>query len=608
MAITRFPVNVKQRPSTTIQVNTDALTGNSSDSDKELMLIGQADGGQPGVVYEIKNYAIAKQVFRSGDLLDAIEVAFNPSDSGYTAGTILAQRVGSAKQASLVDNGLNIVSQQYAKDANQVQVAIRKNTLTNAYDLQVVSQPDKYNTTYASIGTLFTVSYDGADKYASIEIDTDDTPAAPGAVTATPTDSGATVTDTGNETTVADDHTGQAVNLILKAGDAKDSAAIAGQFQLGTGLYTTVGQLVSDINTIDGFSAEYFAGSNKTQVQTKYIDAMPETQLPQADPDATNDGIAVTSLGGDIISVIQYDSAISATYDPAKGEPDVLPLTALAGGSDGDIPTTWAEEIANFTDEAGYYLVPLTDSEAIHAEAVAFADDRSNNGNPTRVILGGGTNETLKQATVRASQLRSKRAMLIANSGTRLMNDGTTKSLPAYEIAAMIGGLASGLPVGESIMNNSLDLVNIDQKFTSDELDLLDIQGVVALEYVRNRANLIFRVTDDITTYADTSDPIAGIQSAGEASDFFVVDLRDMLDSTFLGQRITVGAAAEIKTAIISFLTSEQSIGTIMDFDESQISVTINGNEANISLVIVPALVLRKIMVNVIYTNETIEA
>ena len=573
MAISRFPVNAKQRPSTTIEVNTDALNGSSSDSDKALMIIGQANGGKPGVVYEIKNYAIAKQIFRSGDLLDAIEVALNPSDSGYSAGTILAQRVGSAKQASAVNKGLNIVSQQYAKDANQVQVALRKNTLTDAFDLQVVSQADKYNYTYSSVGTLFNVSYTGDAKYASIEIDVDSAPSG----------------------------TGQATMLVLKAGPDKDSATVAAQFQLGMGLYTNVGELVSYINTIDGFTAEYANSGNKTKVETKYFDAIPEAQL-------SKDGVKVTSLGGDIINSVLYDEVISATYDPAKGEPAVQSLSALTGGSDGEIPTTWATEIANFRDEDGYYLVPLTDDEAIHAEAVAFSNDRTNNGTPTRVILGGGTNETLKQSTVRASQLRDKRTVLIANSGTRLMNDGTTKSLPAYIVAAMIGGLASGVPVGDSIMNKSLDLLNVDQKFTSDELDLLDIQGVVALEYVRNRSNLVFRVTDDITTYADTEDPTAGIQSAGEASDFFVVDLREMLDSTFLGQHIAVGAAKEIKTAIIAFLTSEQSVGTIMDFDESGISVTINGSEANISLIIVPSLVLRKIKVNVIYTNETIEA
>jgi len=604
MAITRFPVNAKQRPSTTIEVNTDALRGSSSDSDKSLMLVGQANGGQPGVVYEIKNYAIAKQVFRSGDLLDAIELAFNPSDSAYSAGTILAERVGSAKQASATNKGLSISSQQYAADTNQIQVGLRKNTLTNAYDLQVVSQLDKYNFTYASLGNLFTVAYSGDAPYASIEVKTDEKASAPASTASTPAASGdetTTTTTSTTTTTAADTSAHQATFLILKAGADKDSATVAGQFQFGLGAYTYVGALVSDINKIDGFSAAYFAGTNKTKVDTKYIDALAETQL-----DA--DGVPVTSLGGDIVNAIQYDSVVSATYDPAKGEPEVQALTTLAGGSDGEIPTTWATEISNFRDEAGYYLVPLTADEAIHAEAVAFADDRSNNGNPTRVILGGGTNESLKQSTVRASQLRDKRTVLVANSGTRLMNNGTTKALPGYEIAAMLGGLASGVPIGDSIMNKGLDLLNIDQKFTSDELDLLDIQGVVALEYVRNRSSLIFRVTDDITTYADTEDPIAGIQSAGEASDFFVVDLREMLDSTFLGQRITVGAAKEIKTAIISFLTSEASVGTIMDFDESQISVVINGNEANISLVIVPALVLRKIKVNVIYTNETIEA
>lgn len=575
MAITRFPVNAKQRPSTTIEVNTDALAGASSDSDKALMLVGQADGGQPGVVYEIKNYAIAKQTFRSGDLLDAIELAFNPSGDNYSAGTILAQRVGDAKQASLTNGGLSLLSQQYAKDANQVQVALRKNTLTGAYDLQVVSQPDKYNCTYSSIGTLFTVKYNGDAKYASIEVVTDITPVAP--------------------------TTGQATLLTLRAGADNGTASIAGKFQLGMGLYTTVGELVSDINAIDGFSAEYFNAGNKTKVETKYLDAIEETQI-------TADGVKVTSLGGDIINSVKYDSIVSATYDPSKGEPSVIPLTSLAGGSDGEIPTTWATEISNFRDEAGYYLVPLTADEAIHAEAIAFANDRTNNGNPTRAIIGGGTNETLKQSTVRASQIRDKRTVLVANSGTRLMNDGTTKSLPGYEIAAMLGGLASAVPVGDSILNKSLDLLNIDQKFSSEELDLLDIQGVVALEYVRNRGNLVFRVTDDITTYADTTDPLAGIQSAGEASDFFVVDLRDMLDSTFLGQRIAVGAAKEIKTAIVAFLDTEKSTGTIMDYDESQISVVVNGNEANISLVIVPSLVLRKIKVNVIYTNETIEA
>lgn len=600
MAITRFPINEKQRPSTTIEVNTDALTGTSSSSEKQLMLIGQADGGKPGVVYEIKNYAIAKQVFRSGDLLDAIELAFNPTDSTYAAGTILAERIGSAKQASKANNGLTLTSQQYAKSANDIQVAIRKNTLTDAFDLQIVSQADKYNYTYSSLGKLFNIKYDGDSPYASVQIDTDIVPAEPGALAVTPASDGATVTDDGSNDN-KQGGTGFATRMIIKVGNDAGSSVIAGSFPLGTGLYTNTADLVSAINAIDGFSAEYFNGTNKTKVATQYYDKIEETQIG-------SEGLFVTGLGGDIINSIQYDAVVSATYDPSKGEPGVQSLNGMEGGSDGDIPTTWATEIANFRDEAGYYLVPLTADEAIHAEAVAFAEDRTNNGNPTRVILGGGTNESLKQATVRSAQIRSKRAVLVANSGYRLMNNGTTKSLPAYEIAAMLGGLASGVEIGDSIMNKSLDLTNIDQKFTSDELDLLDIQGVVAIEYVRNRSTLVFRVTDDITTYADTTDPVAGIQSAGEASDFFIVDLRSMLDNTFLGQRIAVGAAKEIKTAIISFLTTEESVGTIMDFDESQISVTINGNEASISLVIVPSLVLRKIKVNVIYTNDTLEA
>lgn len=602
MAITVFPRNNKIRPSTSISVDTDALAGSATSGDKHLMLLGQADGGQPGVVYEINSYANAKDIFRGGDLLRAIEGAFNPSSTGASANSILALRVGDATQASLVKDGLTFKSLQYNADSNKVQVALKDNSLTKAKDLQVVYQPDKYNYTYTGIGNIFSIKYSGDAAYASAQIEADEEVVAPTTTTTTTTNKTTTTTTTVAPKSAAEDiHTHFATKLILKTGTSAVDAVVAGSFDLGDGLYSTTANLVNDINSIAGFSAEYTAVGNKTGVETKYYDAMKETAIPDG-------GLTVTSVGGDIVNTLAYDEEIEVTYDPAKGVPTSFGLTALTGGTDGTIPSTWSEFISAFTDEDGYYLVPLTADAAIHAEAVAFAESRSGDGMPTRVVLGGGNKETVKQLTARAAQLRSKRAALIGNSGTRLMNDGTVQQLPGYMLAAMVAGLASGLALGESITFKDLDLLNVDQKFSSEDLDVLDSQGVIPIEYVRNRSGLVFRISDDVNTYVDLDDPVAGQMSAGEASDFLVIDMRDMLDSSFIGQRIDTGAAKDMKVAIIGFLTDEKSRGTILDYDESAISVAIQGNQATISAVVAPSLVIKKIKVGIVYNNETLEA
>ena len=603
MAITVFPRNNKIRPSTSISVNTDALAGSATSGDKHLMLLGQADGGRPGVVYKINSYTSAKDIFRGGDLLRAIEGAFNPSSSGNASNSILALRVGNAEKASLIKSGLTFKSLQYNVDANKIQVALKENSLTKAKDLQVVYQPDKYNYTYTGIGSIFNINYSGTDTYASAEIDIDEDSVVPTTTTTTTTSTSTTTSTTtaAPKEPAEDTNTHFATKLVLKTGTSASNAVIAGSFDLGEGLYSTTANLVNDINAIAGFSAEYTSVGNKTSVETKYYEAMKETAI-------TGNGVTVKSVGGDIVNTLAYDEEVEVTYDPAKGIPDAFSLTPLAGGSNGTIPSTWSEEIAAFTDEDGYYIVPLTADAAVQAETVAFVEERSSDGVPMRAILGGDNKETVKQLTARAAQLRSKRASLVGNSGTRLMNDGTVQQLPGYMLAAMVAGLASGLSIGESITFKDLDLLNVDQKFTSEELDVLDSQGVIPIEYVRNRSGLVFRISDDVNTYVDLDDPVAGQMSAGEASDFLVIDMRDVLDSAFIGQRIDIGAAKDMKVAIIGFLTDEKSRGTILDYDESAISVAIQGNQATISVVVAPSLVIKKIKVGIVYNNETLEA
>ena len=93
MSIKVSPVSSSVRPNVTIAANSNALVGSADSTDKQLMLIGMARGGKPNEVYTITTLQQAKDIFRGGDLLDAIEVALTPDDT-HQSGTILAERLG----------------------------------------------------------------------------------------------------------------------------------------------------------------------------------------------------------------------------------------------------------------------------------------------------------------------------------------------------------------------------------------------------------------------------------------------------------------------------------------------------------------------------------
>ncbi|MDU0946534.1 MAG: hypothetical protein E7A65_09075, partial [Anaerococcus vaginalis] len=79
-----FPRRPITRPHATIEVDSSGIGGSASASEKTLMLIGKAEGGEPNQVYKLRNYSQAKRTFRSGELLDAIELAWG-SNPNYTA-------------------------------------------------------------------------------------------------------------------------------------------------------------------------------------------------------------------------------------------------------------------------------------------------------------------------------------------------------------------------------------------------------------------------------------------------------------------------------------------------------------------------------------------
>ena len=550
MAIEKFPQKPVERPTTTIVSDTSAITGASTGSDKILMLIGEAEGGQPNQVYKVRNYIQAKKIFRGGELLDAMELAWNPANETQGAGDILAMRVENATNATFKQGPVTFESKLYGDEANQINVELAEAGAGNGRNLTVTG-PGGYRNVYYDLGHIFSVTFEGEGE-ASIEV----------------ADNKVIVTDGDNTVTL-----------------------LAEQLP-------KVNQVVNRINQIKGFKATMPAHSNKN-IDTADLDDLAVTEVGA-------ESVKVTGLIADLKLQLEYDEMVTISVD----DEEVVELDnfigELQGGSNGEVPVSWSDKFAHFANEGGYYLVPLTASEAVHAEGAHFVNERSSQGEPMRMITGAGIQENGEGESVdsllnRASALRDPRAFLVGFAGEVSMGGGQVKRMPGYMFAAQVAGIASGLDIGESITFKQISIANINPIFEGVELDALNSGGVIMAEFVRNRLATKFRLVDDVSTYNDKTDPVSSQLAVGEAHDFLASELKIYLDEKFIGTRAEIVSPSIIKNSIQSFLDQKKRDREIQEYDPQEVQVVIDGEVAEISLVVFPMRSLKRINVSLVY-------
>ncbi|QEG13770.1 putative tail sheath [Bacillus phage vB_BspM_MarvelLand] len=561
----------RKRPHTEIFLNASALGSANSRSEKPLVIIGSATGGKPMTPIELTNFAQARDFFRGGELLDAIEMAWNPSPDTRGAGKIYAIRADDAKQGTKVSGGLTVTSKLYGADANEIQYALTDNALTSSKRFTVYFTKERYEQTYDNIGNIFSIQYKGQLAYGGVEIKVDAT-------------------------------SKLATQLILKAGADKATATVVRTYTLGTGVYQNLNVLVNDISNLPDFTVTMNSLGGNKNVETQFLDVLAETDVKAA-------AKMITAIGADLVNQTETDPYVSLSYDPKTALPATIPVTNLAGGSTSAPATSWASLFASVADLGAYYILPLTDKEAIHGELSQFLRDESGAGNQLRGFVGGGVKETFDKLKARQAGLRNARISLFGNSGTRRMSDGRVYNFPAYMGAALIAGIASGVPIGEPTTYKKLNIEALDIKFTGDQLDQLDAFGVVMAEFNRTRAKSYFRVVSDPTTYNTTTEPVQNRISLGEVSDFLTTDLRTELDETFIGTRLRNTSASIIKNAVESFLDKQKNVdGLIVDYNPDDIQVIITGNTARINITVQPARGLDAITVYINYVDNQLTA
>lgn len=587
MAKSVFPRIPITRPHTEINVDTSGIGGVAGSSEKILCLIGQAEGGEPNTVYELRNYSQAEQVFRSGELVDAIHLAWTTNPQ-FTAGRILAMRIEDAEPANLTKGGLTFKSKIYGVDSNDIQVALEENTITDSYRLKVIFDKDRVRNTYDNIGNIFKIEYTGDGE--------------------------------ANYSVTHSSETGFAKNLVLTENGEEIKT-----YSLGDGVFEYTNDIIKDINNTPQFKALLSPFGNK-DIETKYLDEATDISVGA-------EGAYVEAIYGDILKQTKYDQAVSITHageiqtpsdvSVQSGEesaevtssseasiPTITPFeaTKLTGGTNGTPPSTWSDKLNLFAHEGGYYVVPLSSRQSVHAEVAHFVNSRSDAGEPMRAIIGAGINESKEQLIGRASALVNPRVSLIANSGTFVMEDGRKNHVPAYMVASAVAGLASGLGIGESITFKNFRINSLDQVYESSELDQLNENGIISIEFVRDRLNTRFRIVDDVTTYNDTRDPVKSEMAIGEENDFLTSELKVLLDDNFIGARTTQTSPSIIKDFIQSYLERKKRENEIQDFTPEDVQVIVEGKEARISMTVFPIRTLKKITVSLVYKEQQLEA
>ena len=590
-----YPKTYNARPHVETAYDDSALTNQASESEKNILLLGSATEGNPNNVYEVKSSQQARSIFGSGDLVNAMELIWNPDgDFFQNGGTVYAKRVENAEQATLTKGPITFTSRVYGSRANKIGVSLTKDAISNAYNLQVRYDPKTYTNNYTNLGNIAEIYYGGHQ---------------------------ATSKAYGYKVEGSDS---RATKFTLASGDSASSLKELISFDLTKDAYNNMEKLLVAINAIPGFQASIIKSC--AEIPTSYLDLTDGTGFV-AVGDEDNPTI-IKSFYGDLINSVKNDPYVeisvnrlnaptNVTATPSadgvkiSATPQTVDLQVfqdeyLSGGTDGHVPVSWADQFKAAHGNNVYYIVPLTAEPNVHAELQQFLNDENILGYNYMAFVGGGFNEDFNQSLNRQLALRSNRIGLVANSGTYTSLSGRLIHIPAYMMAAYVAGVASSLNIGEAVTNKYLSLVSLDQDFSGDELNQLDENGIIAIEDVKNRnATGGFRIVEDVTTYNSTNEPTKNLISLQELTDFLFDDLRLYLEENFIGAPIHQVTGSLIQTYIEAYLQKCVKKGMLADYDHSSIQATISGTQAFVSFSAAPARELREIVVEGVYTNFT---
>lgn len=486
-----------------------------------LAILGTSEGGIPKQVMYFDSPVIARRTLRNGDLIKAVEMAFDPSAESGSPARVAVVRVEDAVQASLTlqdagtNNVITLKSSDYGAHTNGIKVTIEAGTSVGKR--VTVQQGQSVYTKNNIAKTPLTVRYSGAQATATAQV--------------------------------------TATQLILAAPAGSQVAA------LDFANYGTVRELCDAINAQPGFSAVAAIPTDPVQAS---LDGMAATSCKSTD----------LAIKADLQAVIDWfnqsarDLVAATRVAGALAPPTNITGTYLSGGSNGSAPTNqdWQEAFDVLQGADIQWLVPLSSSETIWLMADAHAQFMSGPGkSERRAFVGGGlVTDTLANAIsdvqAKAMALNSDRTALVFPPPLVDDGNGGLTALPAYFLAAQIAGGFAAMNFGETMTNKTLKIAGIDPLVVNPyDTDSLINGGVLGVRQSRRG----YIVSKAVPTWLSNDNYNRVEISTGAALDYVARTTREALE-TFIGRKaspITLHEAIETVDSVLRQLARPEPVG-----------------------------------------------
>lgn len=439
-------------------VRTSDLVPSSFGLANRIAIIGECTGGVPGTPIFFRSGEAARSILRSGPLLDAIRMAYDPNATPDAGGAdmITAIRVNPATQSTLNLAGasgtlVTLTSRDYGAWTTGIQVKVEDATIS---------------------GRKITIQYVDTDLGAITEV-YDNLANGPAAVTA--------------------------INSGLANGQA------ASQF----------------VTAVSG------AG-------TEPLTFIPFTSLTGGIEGVTTSAQWTNALGK--LELLDVDIVVPITTDPT--------ITAMV--------KTHVETMSNLDNRR---------------ERIAFVGGAPGSG-------FGTTSLYVSDLVSKASTLASSRVVLCAPGIKRPNSAGVTTQYGSEYLAAMLAGITAALGMGHSPTHKYLKVVGIDTQFTPSQLKTLLLGGVLPLEF---RRDVGFRVAQALTTYQLDANPANRQVSVRRVIDFLMLQIRNRLETEFVGVRADAGTVNSMLNSTVSVLQQALRDHFITAFRNVSINIETSG-------------------------------
>lgn len=514
-------------PTTASVVDDSGLANQNISVGNVLAVIGRSSGGRPNAPLRFGSAQRAREVLRSGELLDAVLKAFDPSAQTGGPSEVVAIRVNPATQATLTllsDEStpvINLTSTDFGLYTNQIKVKIENGTFSGKK--ATVQFGNDFFTQDNIARRAFQVQYTGAE----------------------------------------------ATAVMTVAANTLTISAPIGNPILSVDLQTfrTVQEVVDRINAEPVLSASVLDGNGGRPALSGLdfataVDIRSSAFVVRADLQAIVDWF--NSTGEGFVDAVRVPNAGST--------PSNIGFTYLSGGSDGIVTNgAWSDAYTTLQQVDVQWVVPVTPNPSIHAMNDAHCMFMSTVGkSERRGIVGTASGTTDAGAIEAAKQLNSDRTSLVHLGFYDFDENGNLKLFPPYILAALLGGAFSGVNPGTPLTNKAIKVRGLERNLRNPtDTDELIRGGVLCVENTPRG----FKVVQSITTWLVNENYNRVEVSTGVAVDFVARNVRDALDD-LRGQKgspILLSRAVSITESRLRLLAQPepQGPGVIVGDDEN---------------------------------------